>query len=125
MTEAKKLNDKLDNLYRDYIRMRAIIRVHGCERCLHWKGTYKLLQCSHFWGRRIFNTRWDEDNGVGLCPACHMYLTSHPALHAAWYEEHLGQPAFDMLAARARQTGKVDKNALVIYYRGKIQELEG
>ncbi|KKM70644.1 hypothetical protein LCGC14_1438740 [marine sediment metagenome] len=114
--------DPLDKLFSQYIRMRAISRVGGCERCLHTKTSYKQLQCSHFHGRARKSVRWDEDNAVGLCGACHMYLTAQPHIHEEWFKEKLGD-RFDLLLARMRNTHpKPDKNLLWIYYREKIKE---
>lgn len=68
--------------------------------------------------------RWDEDNAVGLCPGCHMHLTSHPLEHVEWFRIHLGDRAFDLLNCRMRNMGKPDEWALTLYYTKKIRELE-
>ena len=127
-----KLN-KLDILFSEFIRKRAISKVNGCERCLTPKHdiikengkvfpAYKQLQCSHFWGRVKKSVRYDEQNAVGLCGACHLYLTAHPREHSRWFEEHLGQPAFDLLEARAHIPTKIDENLLTLYFQTKIKE---
>ena len=114
----------LDKLFGQYIRMRAIQRVHGCERCLTGKSSWKELQCSHFIGRGRRSVRFDEDNAIGLCGACHMYLTAHPLEHVRWFTEHLGQEGVDLLLARNRDMIKPDEKLIAIYYREKIKELE-
>ena len=118
-----KLNP-LDILFSKYIRLRAMKRVHGCERCLNYKKDYKELQCSHFIGRSNHSTRWDEDDCVGLCGACHIYFGSHPLEHMEFFKNRLGEQAFDLLNARARIIQKVDRNAITLYLKAKIQELE-
>ena len=126
---------KLDTLFSEFIRKRANQRTGGCERCLTPKydttkengkifPAYKQLQCSHFWGRAKKVVRYDEDNAVGLCGACHLYLTAHPKEHSRWFEEHLGQPAFDLLEARAHIPQKIDEKLLEIYLKAKIKEIE-
>ncbi len=117
--------DSLDALFSQFIRMRAIQRVHGCERCLKWKADYKQLECSHFYGRGRKSVRWDEDNSVGLCFGCHTYFTGQPREHIEWFEKHIGKEATEMLAGRERVMGKPDKEMLMIYYSQKIKELEG
>ena len=128
-----KLN-KLDILYSEFIRKRAIKLVSGCERCRTPKfnkskedgsiyPAYKQLQTSHFWGRAKRSVRWDEDNSVGLCGACHLYLTSRPKEHSRWFEEHLGQPVFDLLEARAHIPTKVDEKAIEIYLIERLRNL--
>jgi len=114
----------LDKLFSEYIRKRAIQRVHGCERCLAGKIDYKQLQCSHFIGRARRAVRWDEDNAVGLCAGCHMYLTSHPLEHVQWFKDYIGEQAVDLLLARNRIKEKPDENLLTIYFKEKIKEFD-
>ena len=125
----------LDILFSQYIRMRAMARVGGCERCLTLKcdiqkdngdifPDYKQLQCSHFIGRRRRSVRWDEDNAVGLCSGCHMHLSSHPLEHTQWFIEHLGEQQVDLLLARNRSRVKPDEKLLEIYFREKIKGIE-
>ncbi len=114
----------LDILFSQYIRMRAMVRIGGCERCLAGKVDYKQLQCSHFHGRARRSVRWDESNSVGLCPGCHMYFTAHPLEHVEWFKNHLGEAEYNNLQGRMRQTHpKPDEKLLLIYYREKIKTL--
>ena len=114
----------LDTLFSQYIRMRAIHRVGGCERCQSGKIDYKQLQCSHFIGRSRKAVRWDEDNAVGLCAGCHMYLTAHPYEHVQWFMDYLGEEKADLLMARNRERDKPDIQAITLYLRAKIRELD-
>ena len=127
--------DPLDVLFSEYIRMRAILRTGGCERCLHPKfdkvkengeifPAWKQLQCSHYHPRTKKSTRWDEEDCVGLCGGCHTFLEHNPLEHTNWFREQLGEEAFDLLYARARTLAKyVDKVALKLYYENKIKEI--
>lgn len=114
--------DKLDVLFSEFIRKRAIQRVHGCERCLEGKTDYKQLQCSHFMGRNRKTVRWDEDNACGLCAGCHMHLTSHPLEHVEFMRQQLGDK-LNLLLARSKG-GKPDKQAIELYLKEKIREIE-
>lgn len=114
----------LDILFSEFIRRRAIQRVNGCERCLQGKTDYKQLQCSHFVGRSRRAVRWDEDNATGLCPGCHMYLTAHPTEHVRWFTEHLGDGKINLLVARSYHGIKPDTEAIKLYLKTKIKELE-
>jgi len=116
--------DLLDTLFSEYIRKRAMARVHGCERCFAGKTDYKQLQCSHFIGRTTKAVRWDEDNAAGLCPGCHIYLEHHPLEHVQWFKNYLGETDFNLLQARQRVRQKPDKAVLAIYYRRKVRELD-
>lgn len=117
--------DPLDKLFSQYIRLRAMTRVDGCERCLTGKVNYKSLHCAHFDGRGHRSIRWDEDNAAGLCPGCHIYLDSHPLEKVEWFKKHLGEESFNLLQHRARMLDKPDKKLFTVYYQNKIKELEG
>ena len=122
----------LDTMYSKFIRMRAIARCGGCERCLSAKRdiikengnifpSWKQLQCSHFFGRAKHSVRWDEDNAAGLCGACHLYFTAHPYEHGNWIQERLGD-RFPFLVARAYITHpKPDKESIRLYLQEMIK----
>ena len=116
--------DPLDKLFSYYIRLRAMQRVGGCERCLAKKENYKSLDCAHFDGRSRKSVRWDSDNAVGLCSGCHFYLDGHPLEKVDWFKHHLGEQ-FELLQSRMRITyPKPDKALLTLYYKNLIKELE-
>ena len=126
--------DKLDVIFSEYIRKRAIKRVGGCERCLRPKAdiqkdngkmfpAWKQLQCSHFHGRSSKSVRWDEDNAAGLCGACHIRFGGHGEEHRQHFIEILGQEGFDLLNARESKPGKPDKELLWIYYKEQVARL--
>jgi len=129
-------NTYLDKLFSEFIRRRAIANVGGCEKCLTPKHNtlkdnnditpaWKSLQCSHYIGRANKTTRYDIDNGVGLCGACHIYLTSHPYEHTEWFKNHLGEEQFNLLANRMRNSHpKPDRKAIELYLKEKIKQLE-
>lgn len=121
-TERQREITRLDSLFSEFIRKRAIQGVGGCERCLTTKPDYKKLQCSHFWGRARKSIRWDEDNAVGLCGACHLYLTAHPAEHADFFKKLLSDK-YDLLEGRMRNLDKPDKKLIELYYKEKIKEM--
>ena len=124
----------LDRLFSEFIRRMAIILTGGCERCLAPKHdiikddgsifpAWKQLQCSHFWGRNKQSVRYDEDNGAGLCGACHMYLTAHPLEHVEFFKARLGEK-FDLLDGRQRTPAhQIDREAIRIYLNARIKEL--
>ena len=126
--------DPLDTDVSEYVRRRAIQRVHGCERCLTPKydtqkedgsnyPAWKQLQASHFIGRSNKAVRYDSDNLAGLCMGCHMYFTAHPLEHVEWFKARLGDK-FDLLQARARTPARyIDKEVIRLYYKAKIKEV--
>lgn len=117
--------DKLDIILSESIRRRAIKRSGGCERCLTPKIDYKQLQCCHFHGRSNKSVRWDEDNCVGLCMGCHIYLDSHPLEKVEFFKTLLGERDFALLNSRMRITWpRPDKEALTLYYKEQIRGLK-
>jgi hypothetical protein len=114
----------LDKLFSEYIRKRAMTRVHGCERCLQGKISYKQLHCAHMFPRRRRIVRFDEDNACGLCPGCHRYLDDNALDKVRFFSVLLGEEKFDLLESRANQIGKVDENLITLYLQQKIKEVE-
>lgn len=124
MIGARKIaTNRLDKLFSDFVRQRAMLRSAGCERCLSSKTSYKQLQCSHFWGRARKSVRYDEDNAAGLCTGCHFYLTAHPNEHKDFFMERLGEDTYYRLMLRANGVNKIDLAAIELYLKQKLKEV--
>lgn len=123
-TERQKIIKRLDDSFSEYIRQRAILRVHGCERCYRGKVSYKQLHCAHNQSRVHFGTRWDEDNAAGLCPGCHRYIDREHDEKARFFTELVGEVKYDELMLRANKVHKVDYAAVEIYLKQKLTELD-
>ncbi len=111
---------QMDKAFSEVIRKRAINRTGGCERCHAGKSSWKQLQTSHFWGRGRKMVRWDEDNAVGLCGACHLYLTAHPAEHTEWFKKKLGDLSYQLLELRAQVVGKPDIEGIWLWLKKEL-----
>jgi 5-methylcytosine-specific restriction endonuclease McrA len=109
--------DKLDVLFSRYIRLRDRV----CQRCGNGN---TVLQAAHFISRAEKSIRYDEDNVCSLCMGCHSYLDGRPLEKVQFFEQRLGQPAYDYLLARRRNRVKPDRAAIQIYLKAKIRELE-
>jgi len=105
-TDRQKQEALLDELYREYIRRRAMNRVGGCERCHTPKRSYKDLQTCHIHSCRKRTTRWDPRNAFGGCGGCHQYLDSHIDAKAEFAKELLGEEEYDRLYVLAEMTTK-------------------
>ena len=124
-TDRQKQIKRLDTLFSEYIRKRAMKRVGGCERCLTPKKTYKELQTAHFHSRRKYTVRWDERNAVGLCGGCHMYLDSHIDAKQEFARKLLGEE-YEKLYILAEMTTKqsaIDYSLLEIYLKQLLEEV--
>jgi len=120
MSWGRIRRDPLDALFSDYIRKRAGWCCERCGICPSRRG----LDCSHFHGRAKQAVRYDEDNAVALCKNCHRYFGSHKTEYEDWFKQYIGEERYNMLEGRMRQIGKPDKNALKLYYKQKITELD-
>ncbi len=118
----KKELKALDKLFSDYVRQRAVSRVHGCERCLQGKTSYKQLHCAHMHPRRKRSVRWDIDNAIGICPGCHRHIDNDASVKVAFFRNLLGDRAYDLLEMRANTPQRVDVNAIYLYLKNLLKE---
>ncbi len=126
-TDKQKMVDRLDVLFSEFIRKRAMKRVGGCERCHAQKASYKELQAMHFHSRRKHTVRWDERNSAGGCGGCHMYLDSHIDAKKEFAQKLLGYWEWEQVYVLAEMTTKqspIDYTLIEIYLKQKIKELE-
>jgi 5-methylcytosine-specific restriction endonuclease McrA len=105
-TDRQKQEALLDELYREYIRKRAMQRVGGCERCHTPKKSYLELQTAHFHSRNGHTTRWDIRNSIGSCGGCHMYLDNHEEEKIELEKHILGEEEYESLYILANLTTK-------------------
>ena len=113
--------DKLDILFSKYVRTKAGWR---CERCGNTPKP-RGLHCHHFHRRRKKSTRYDEDNCIALCRGCHQYLGENRDEEEALMVQRLGQERFDLLNVRAEILVKPDREAIRLYIKNKLRELDG
>lgn len=108
-TPVGKLKKKMDVMFS------KIVRSPGrCARC----GATKNLQCAHVISRKYIKTRWDTDNAIPLCTACHLYWNhKEPHEFVRWFDEKYGENYYDNLKKRANVIGVFD-------YEAKHEELK-
>ena len=110
----------LDILFSRYIRLRAKGRCDCCNR----EVGFKALQTCHFYGRRYLSLRYDEENVSCLCFSCHRHFHEQPKEFVEWFSKRLGEEKFNLLQARVRVGGRIDKEAIQLYYQTKIKEID-
>lgn len=112
--------DAADRLFSEYIRKRDKV----CVRCKRSAG----LTCSHYWGRKNENTRYDLENADALCISCHLAWEHEkgftigtllvggqsipvelPKPYTQWKLKQLGQARYDALKLRAHTYKKKDR----------------
>jgi len=78
-----------------------IIRWHGrCEWC---KESGKRYEAAHIYSRRFLKTRWDLDNGLCLCNACHRKAHDKPLDFAKFVEGYIGGDIVETLRGKANR----------------------
>ena len=125
-TDRQKMEAMLDELYREYIRKRAIQRVGGCERCHEPKHQYTDLQTAHFHSRNKHTVRWDPRNGCGACGGCHRYIDTNKEAKVELEIQLLGQEEYERLYVQAEMTTKtapIDHKLIELQLRELLKEV--
>ena len=107
-SDLKKLNDRLDDLWRKIIVLRD---GNQCKKCGKRKalGKGNSIQPHHIYGRSNFRVRWDLSNGIALCGGCHT-LTNYSAHKAPidfinWLKKERGEEWWIKLSKEANKEG--------------------
>ena len=116
--------DPLDILFSEFIRKRAILRGHCCERCGHGKASYHELEAAHCHGRGAKSVRFDPDNSLGLCYGCHRYIDSQHVEKERLFREKIGDEGYEALKLRyLLKRPKPDRELIAIWLHEKIKEI--
>ena len=81
---------------------------HLCVRC---KTNHKV-QWAHVISRRHLATRWELDNSLSLCYACHSFWHSYPSLSGPWFAKNWPERHEHILKLH-NAGGKVDLKGLL------------
>lgn len=85
------LEKELDVAWSAYVRNRDKV----CLKC----GSHGSISAHHSFGRRHRATRWDVENGVGLCYPCHIHWAHRdPCGFALWFRGMVGSDQYERLA---------------------------
>ena len=106
MTKIKKATPKhCDNLWSELVKIKAGF---GCEYC----GNRQYLNSHHIFSRSNRSTRWDDKNGIALCPSHHTLgnFSAHkaPLEFAEWLKEKRGEVWYNDLRRKAASVYKPD-----------------
>ena len=132
MKKLKGIGGKLDTAWSELVKLEA---GHKCEVCgkesyLNDKGRLVGLQSHHIFSRSNYSTRWDETNGVCLCPSHHVLnskFSAHktPTEFTFWLEEEYGREYLEDLSRKAHSTRKwmkFEKEELLEELKNKIEK---
>jgi hypothetical protein len=106
----------LDTLFSELIRSKG-----KCERC----GKKETLATAHIFSRRNFSTRWDKNNALCLCFACHFHFAHKEVmLFADWVRERMGDKEYKLLKYRAMTpVHGQDLKLIEIYLKQELKKL--
>ena len=98
------LNKQLDKLWSEVVRSKG-----ACELCGR-RPPEVVLHAHHIFSRKKYSTRYDLDNSVCLCMACHLY-SAHRNIQefADWVCEKIGREKLDDLRKKANTIAKYTK----------------
>lgn len=120
-TERRRTIAVLDALWREviYARDRKTCQMPLCGKTRH-------IQAHHIFSKKgRFLTRWDEDNGICLCAAHHIWgAHDHPLRFYEFIRKRLGDERFNRILMRSEQSAKgQDLEAVRLYLKQQLKEL--
>jgi len=122
----KKLIDKLDKIFSQYIRLREAKNHNSecftCGKVDHWK----KLQNGHFMSRKHFSTRWDETNCQVQCAGCNVFRYGEQYKFSVGLNNKYGDGTADAMLQKSRETLKIDNAELetkIKYYQDLVERL--
>lgn len=105
MASKDVLMKSLDKAWSLYVRTRDPV----CKKC----GGSGAVSPHHAFGRRHLATRWDVENGVGLCFPCHIHWAHRdPGGFTEWFRSHVGEDQYNRLREIHNQVYKPTKEEL-------------
>ena len=112
--------DPVDRKVSEYVRKRSGGCCQKCGSPRGWKG----LECCHYIGRGNKSVRYDEDNCIALCTGCHSWYDEDPDRKKEFFISIVGEDQYRKVRMRADIGGKPDKEAIKLYFKHKIKELD-
>ena len=126
-TKRKKLTDKLDRLFSQYIRLRDADEFGRCSCITCGKSLFwKEIHAGHFQSRGNKATRWNEYNVNAQCCGCNTFKAGEQYKHGKAIDDKFGTGMADSMEKLARTTKKFTTKELeeeVEYYNEQVKEL--
>ncbi len=113
MKLSLKLVKELDRVFSIYIRqkyadMYGFTECYTCGTKLYWSE----LQCGHYYSRKYYSTRWDEDNCRPQCYKCNMLLRGNLNAYTKNLFLELGEQKYNELTENSKTFYKLDVKEL-------------
>ena len=107
----RRLRNKLDKVFSEFIRRRDAKNEEGYGNCFTC-GRWRKLESSHFVPRQHLATRWDPMNVHGACSYCNRWLHGNLAEYWVALVKLYGQGTPEGLLRLKRQTIKLTREHL-------------
>ena len=127
-SKRKKLIEKLDTVFSQYIRLReannGIVECFTCGKQEFWKG--KGMQNGHFMSRKNLSTRWDEVNCQVQCVGCNVYRYGEQYKFSIGLDNKYGGGTAEEMLIKSRETSKimdVELEEKIKHYENLVKEL--
>lgn len=126
-TARQRAIKKADRYFSLYIRWKYV-EDDGKVSCYTCGSRHdpRNLHCGHFQSRRYMATRWDGDNARPQCVACNIYHQGRQFEFGRKLDAEQDGLADDVIR-RSQEITKLntdDINAIVKYYKDRVDELE-
>jgi hypothetical protein len=111
---------ELDDIFSIFIRRRSEdeygqVKCFTCNARMHWK----LLDCGHFWSRKVYALRWHEQNCHPQCTHCNIFNKGNIATYAQNLKREYGEQILDALELKKNARFKLNRSdlqMLIIHY---------
>lgn len=127
-SSKKKLIDKLDRIFSQYIRLKYSDSKGLCQ-CISCttRKPWNEIQNGHYMSRRYFSTRWSEDNCRPQCVACNIFNQGNIQAYRVSLIKQIGEQRVNLVEARARQEtfkyGVFELNAMIQHYTKEVERI--
>lgn len=128
-TEKRKLIEKLDAVFSQYIRLRDASPKSGLVRCIscgsvhHWT----KIQNGHYESRANMATRWSEANCHPQCVACNVMMHGNILAYRRAMVKMYGENAvnqIEVLAHTTKQWSTWELEEMIKYYTALRDKLK-
>ena len=125
-SKRKKLIEKLDTIFSQYIRLREAVgdwaECFTCGKKDHWK----KLQNGHFQSRKHYSTRWHELNCQVQCKGCNVFRYGEQYKFSIALDAKYGSGTAEEMLVTSRETCKimdVELEDKIKYYKNLVDKL--
>lgn len=125
--KMKTLKTKMDNIFSQYIRLKASCK-NGYAKCVtcgkvdHWKNHDN----GHFISRAYLPTRFEENNCAVQCKFCNRYRNGMPDEYAKYIMETYGEEEYERLRLLKYELVKYsveDYQRMIAHYKAEVKKL--